>query len=115
MTPERIIVESAYALACSLPSSTIEAIAAAILMSSDGALRADISKRVAHHRYRDMALAFVDRWQNEAQDVDARTVAVALQSAAFSEQTHRDSQSVELVWTGPDSEHPTACVHVPKY
>jgi phosphatidylserine/phosphatidylglycerophosphate/cardiolipin synthase-like enzyme len=29
---------------------------------------------------------------------------VALQSAALSEQTHRDSQSVELVWTGPDTE-----------
>ncbi len=51
-----------------------------------------------------MALAFVDRWRNEANDVDGRTVAVALQSAALSEQTHRDSQSVELVWTGPDTE-----------
>ena len=29
---------------------------------------------------------------------------MALQSAALSEQTHRDSQSVELVWTGPDTE-----------
>jgi phosphatidylserine/phosphatidylglycerophosphate/cardiolipin synthase-like enzyme len=47
----------------------------------------------------------VDRWRNEAKEVDARTVAVALQSASFSEQTHRDSQSVELVWTGPDTEH----------
>jgi len=27
-----------------------------------------------------------------------------LQSAALSEQTHRDSHSVELVWTGPDTE-----------
>jgi phosphatidylserine/phosphatidylglycerophosphate/cardiolipin synthase-like enzyme len=51
-----------------------------------------------------MALAFVDRWRNEAKELDARTVAVALQSAALSEQTHRDSQSVELVWTGPDTE-----------
>jgi phosphatidylserine/phosphatidylglycerophosphate/cardiolipin synthase-like enzyme len=31
-------------------------------------------------------------------------VAVALLSAALAEQTHRDSQSVELVWTGPDTE-----------
>lgn len=104
MTPERVIVESAYALACSMPSSTVEAVAAAILTTSKGSLRTEISKRVPHHQHRDMALAFLDRWQNEASDVDGRTVAVALQSAALSEQTHRDSQSVELAWTGPDTE-----------
>ena len=104
MTPERIIVESAYALACSLPSSTVEAVATAILTCSEESLRAEISKRVAHHQHRDFALAFVDRWRNEAKELEARTVAVALQSAALSEQTHRDSQSVELVWTGPDTE-----------
>ena len=105
MTPERVVVESAYSLACSLPSSTVEAVAAAILTSTKGSLRAEISRRVPHHQHRDMALAFVDRWRSDATDVDARTVAVALQSAALSEQTHRDSQSVELVWTGPDTEH----------
>ena len=104
MTPERIIVESAYALACSLPRSIVEAVAAAILTSPEGSLRAEISKRVPHHQHRDMALAFVDRWRSEANEVDVRTVAVALQSAALSERTHRDSQSVELVWTGPDTE-----------
>ena len=104
MTPERVIVGSAYALACSLPSSTVEAVAVAILTSTEGSLRAEISKRVPHHQHRDMALAFVDRWRSEANQVDGRTVAVALQSAAYSEQTHRDSQSVELVWTGPDTE-----------
>lgn len=104
MTPERLIVESAYALACSLPSSTVEAVSAAILTYSEGSLRAEVSRRVAHHQHRDMALAFVDRWRNEAKDVDSRTVAVALQTAALSEQTHRDSHSVELVWTGPDTE-----------
>ena len=104
MTPERVIVESAYSLACSLPSSTVEAVASAIMTTTEGSLRAEISKRVPHHQHRDMALAFVDRWRSEARDVDGRMVAVALQSAALSEQTHRDSQSVELVWTGPDTE-----------
>ena len=104
MTPERVIVESAYALACSLPSSTVEAVAESILACPEGSLRAEISRRVAHHQHRDLALAFVDRWQNEVRDIDARTVAVALQSTAIAEQAHRDSQSVELVWTGPDTE-----------
>jgi len=43
----------------------------------------------------------VDRWRKEASDVDAKAVGVALQTAALMEQIHRDSQSVELVWTGP--------------
>ena len=104
MTPERAIVESAYALACSLPGSTVESVAAAILSCSEAALRAEIIKRVPHHQHRDLALAFVDRWRGEAQEVDAQAVAVALQTAALSEQNHRDSQSVELVWTGPDTD-----------
>ena len=83
MTQERVIVEAAYALACSLPSTTLEAVAAAILASSTGSLLADISKRVPHHQHRAMALTFVGRWQDEAKDVDARTVAVALQSASL--------------------------------
>ena len=44
----------------------------------------------------------MDCWRTEAADLDANVVAIALQTAAISEQRHRDSQSVELVWTGPD-------------
>jgi phosphatidylserine/phosphatidylglycerophosphate/cardiolipin synthase-like enzyme len=105
MSSEQVIVASVHALACSLPSRTVEAVAASILTCSEGSLRAEISKRVAHHQHRDLALAFVDRWKKDANDVERRTVAVALQSAALCAQTHRDSQSVELVWTGPDTDH----------
>lgn len=104
MTLERAIVESAYSLACSLPSSTVEAVADAILTCPEGSLRSEINKRVPHHQHRDLALAFVDHWRSEAHDVEARVVGIALKTAALSEQTHRDSQSVELVWTGPDTE-----------
>ncbi len=104
MTPERAIVEAAYDLACSLPRDTAEAVADAILTCSEMSLRSEIAKRVPHYQHRDLAFAFVDRWRKEANAVDARTVCVALQTAALSEQTHRDSQSVELVWTGPNTE-----------
>lgn len=104
MTKERAIVESAYALACSLPSSTAESVAGAILTCSQSLLRAEIARRVPHHQYRDLTLAFVDYWQSEAKEVDARTVGVALQTAALSEKIHRDSHSVEMVWTGPNTE-----------
>ena len=107
MTPERAIVESAYALACSLPSATAEAVATAIQTCPDATLRTEITRRVPHHQHRDLALAFVDRWRRDAGGVDSRTVAVAIQTAALSERSHRDSQSVELVWTGPETEDAT--------
>lgn len=103
MSPERRLVESAYALACSLPGGTVEALASAILACPEGSLRAEVARRIAHHQHRDLALAFVDRWREEVGEMDARTVAVALQTAAHAERAHRDSQSVEPVWTGPDA------------
>lgn len=103
MTSERVIVDIAFSLACSLPCNTIETVAEAILATPEHAMRLEIAKRVPHHHHRDLALAFVDRWKQEAFDVDCRTVAVALQAASRSIQSHRDSQSVELVWTGPDA------------
>lgn len=103
MDSYRIIVEAATGLAGVLPSSTVESVAAAILSSGSSSLKAEIGRRVPHHHHRDIALAFVDRWRHEAAHVEPNVVAVALQTAALSEQTHRDSQTVELVWTGPDT------------
>lgn len=103
MNSHRVIVEAATALASGLPTSTVEVVAGAILASGTASLKAEIAKRVPHHHHRDRALAFVDCWRTEAADLNAAVVAVALQTAALSEQKHRDSQSVELVWTGPDT------------
>lgn len=63
MTPERFIVESANVLARELPNGVVESVAEAILSCSAGSLRAEISRRIAHHHHRDLALAFVDRWR----------------------------------------------------
>ncbi|MEZ6049923.1 MAG: DISARM system phospholipase D-like protein DrmC [Planctomycetaceae bacterium] len=103
MNSHRVIVEAATALASSgLATSTLEAVAGAILTSGVPSLKAEIAKRVPDHGQRDRVLAFVDCWRTEAADLDANVVAIALQTAAVSEQKHRDSQKVELVWTGPD-------------
>ena len=104
MKPERVIAESAFALASSLPALVAEAVADAILTSPPASLRAEISKRVPHHHHRDLALGFVERWQAQLPTIDSRAVAIALQTASLAEQAHRDSQSVELVWTGPDAQ-----------
>jgi phosphatidylserine/phosphatidylglycerophosphate/cardiolipin synthase-like enzyme len=101
MDPLRAIAEAAADLAASLPAGTAESVAGAILTS--GPSRAEIARRVPHHHHRDLAYAFVDRWRHEAGDLDATAVGLALRTAVHSEQRHRDSQSVELVWTGPDT------------
>ncbi len=90
-------------LAEDLPATTALSIAEAILTIAPAVLRADIAKRVPHHHHRELALAFVDLWQREASDLSAYVVAVALHTAATSAQKHHDAQSVELVWTGPDT------------
>lgn len=104
MTPERRIIEDALELADRLPPAVAEDVADAIRTNSAGQLRAEITRRVAHHHHRDLALDFIDRWLTEAPAVDHHLVAVALQTASISERRHRESQSLELVWTGPEVE-----------
>jgi phosphatidylserine/phosphatidylglycerophosphate/cardiolipin synthase-like enzyme len=104
MTPEQSVARLAHCLAASLPISTVDAVASAILTSPAGSLRAEITKRVAHHQHRQHVLDFMDQWKAEAGGIQAQTIGVALQTAALAEQAHQDSHSVELVWTGPDCE-----------
>ena len=102
MTPEQRIIDEALELAARLPAAVTEDVADAIRTNSAGQLRAEITRRVAHHHYRDLALDFIDRWLTEAPAVDHQLVAVALQTASMSESRHRESLRLELVWTGPE-------------
>lgn len=101
MTHLQQFVEAVTTLASSLPSSTVQAVAEAIASCSQTQLRAEIAKRVPQHHQRSLVLAFLDSWQDSS--VEPSAVAFALLTAARTEQKHRASQSVELVWTGPDS------------
>ncbi|MFN9825698.1 MAG: DISARM system phospholipase D-like protein DrmC [Planctomyces sp.] len=103
MLTERQLAESAYGLACGLPGSVLESVAQAVLTTPVAMLRAEISKRVPQHHHRDLVLKFLEQWRVEGSHLSAQAVAVALQTAAISVQAHRESQSVELVWTGPDA------------
>lgn len=93
------LIEAAHTLATLLPTQAVDAVSAAVSDCVPDALLAEISKRVPHHHHRELAIAFIEKWR----EVDAKAVAVALQTAALAERSHRDSQSVELVWTGPDT------------
>jgi len=64
--------------------------------------KAGIVGRVSQPHYRSLVADFLDVWQAQATIASPEAVALALITAAHSEQVHRDQQSLELVWTGPD-------------
>lgn len=103
MTPERQLVEAAYDFASRLPQQTVDVVAEALAQMPWETLQAELTRRVPHHHHRDLSLQFVARWKSAFPHLSGQTVAIALRTAALSEQTHRSSQSVELVWTGPDT------------
>ncbi|MGO9469377.1 MAG: DISARM system phospholipase D-like protein DrmC [Isosphaeraceae bacterium] len=56
---------------------------------------------IPHAHYRNVVSQFLDHWTTHAASVTPRAVSLAILAAAQQEQTHRDRQAIELVWTGP--------------
>jgi phosphatidylserine/phosphatidylglycerophosphate/cardiolipin synthase-like enzyme len=54
--------------------------------------------------FRDATASFLDLWHSGAGSVGAEAVALALVTAARIEQDHRKEETVEIVWTGPESD-----------
>jgi phosphatidylserine/phosphatidylglycerophosphate/cardiolipin synthase-like enzyme len=102
----QLVATEAGRLASVLPSSVLQTLAEAI-QSCDPAdwswNKARIAAAISQPHYRSLAISFLDAWQSEAKIVSSEAVAVALLTAAHSEQAHQEHQSVELVWTGPDA------------
>jgi phosphatidylserine/phosphatidylglycerophosphate/cardiolipin synthase-like enzyme len=103
MKPMQRLIQEATSLAAVLPRSVVDQLAEAIISKPAASLSTEISQRIPHHQYREKALGFVTSWKTVAENVDAQIVATALWTASAAEQRHRDSQSVELVWTGPEA------------
>lgn len=104
---ENKLIEVAIQLAARLPSEMIGIVNRAILQSPGTAspqAKTRIAQDIPHRYYRDIATDFLDCWQNCAPHVSPQEVSLCLLTAAQAEQVHRQGQSVELVWTGPDVE-----------
>jgi phosphatidylserine/phosphatidylglycerophosphate/cardiolipin synthase-like enzyme len=100
-----LIAEEANRLVKLLPSSVVEAIAARLERddgSDRGALRGRLAQAVPSPHHRALVTDFLDRWHSAAAGVSPQAVAAALLTARLAEQGHREGQTVELVWTGPD-------------
>lgn len=99
-----VIVKEALHLAKNLPFSVMKGLADALQkcdLQPWATARAQIVSTIAQPAYRTFATQFLDGWQNQAPDVSAESVALALLTAAHSEQEARFRQGAELVWTGP--------------
>ena len=102
-TAHRLIAEAATKLASELPASYGDALACAV---QEG-LKGQTVEGIPHLHYRSLATSFIDLWQSQAEEVTPEAVALALRTAIHAEKVHRESQTVELVWTGPTTEgHP---------
>lgn len=100
-----LIAEAATRLACEMPAAYVESLACALQIGSTS--KALALQGIPHLHYRSMAGDFIDLWQNRATAVIPEAVALALRTAICAEKRHRESQTVELVWTGPETEaHP---------
>ena len=104
MIPARFVPEINQ-FAAQLPSEMIEKIAAALQQPAPdwARLRRQAIEIAPQPAVRDQIAAFLDRWHATAPEISGDSLALALLVAAHAEQQTHHSQSLELVWTGPDS------------
>jgi phosphatidylserine/phosphatidylglycerophosphate/cardiolipin synthase-like enzyme len=100
--PHTLIAEAAVRLASEMPQAYVEALALAI--QTGPLTKAQAVQGIPHLHYRSLAAAFIDLWQGWAAEVTPEAAALALQTALHAEKVHQEYQTVELVWTGPNTE-----------
>ena len=98
-----LVATAAARLVGELPFDTVRIVAGLIEASSDLHAASRRMAELPHPHYRKHAGTFLADCVLAAPALAPQSVALALLAAARCEKTHRDEQSVELVWTGPDA------------
>ena len=103
-TPRDVVARAAVELASVLPQPVMHAVADAVTGCDPadwGAARSGILRGVPNAPHRRLVAEFLGRWHSTADPPSPVVVAASLVTAAQSESAHRQSESAELVWTGP--------------
>jgi phosphatidylserine/phosphatidylglycerophosphate/cardiolipin synthase-like enzyme len=103
----RLLGEAANRLAKTMLATVIETLAHALGAPgvANGTLdMGRVVSGIAQPHYRSLALGFLNNWRSCASEVSAHAVAAALMAAAVAEVVHREQQSIEIVWTGPETQ-----------
>lgn len=101
----RTLAIEASLLVKRLPASVVESLAETLSGAGAGDWPSALGRAVggiAHPHHRSHVVGFLDNCRRSAGDLTPQAVAAALLTAAVNEHGHREGQSVELVWTGPD-------------
>lgn len=96
------ISAAAVRLAEELPLETARVVAQLIDASPDLVAAEARMADLPHPHFREQARRFTARIRKDVPTCSPQAVALALLTAAHAEYAHRQDQSVELVWTGPD-------------
>jgi phosphatidylserine/phosphatidylglycerophosphate/cardiolipin synthase-like enzyme len=100
------IAEAATQLANRLPYWVLMSLAEAIALHGGEdwpTAKTAILYRLPTPEFRDAAAAFLDQWHLRGNGVASPAVAAVLVTAAKSELVHRQEETVEVVWTGPEN------------
>ena len=101
-----IIAQEAQRIADTLPGDLVRTVAEAVaqLGAADGDYsRARIVNRLPTAESRARIQHLFQVWDSQAPAVSPQSLALALLTAATAEEIHHQDQTIDLVWTGPDS------------
>ena len=101
------LIAELYQLAADLPPELAEKVALILREAVPGKwneIRRQALETVSQPNLRRAILYLLNYWQTYTPDVSPESLALALQAIAYAEDRHRRSQSLELVWTGPDTQ-----------
>jgi phosphatidylserine/phosphatidylglycerophosphate/cardiolipin synthase-like enzyme len=98
------ISKAACRLAAELPPSTLQIVSRLIHGAPTLAAAKARTVELPQPDHRQLAAGFIDQCVASVPQAAPQTVALVLMTAAVADQSHRESQAVELVWTGPDVE-----------
>jgi phosphatidylserine/phosphatidylglycerophosphate/cardiolipin synthase-like enzyme len=100
------IAEAATDLAREVPAPLLDSLAELIRGCDPGrwsSSRTRMLSGVSHPHYRSLVAQFLDLWHERSPQLSPEAVALSLATAVHADQRHRDHQSVELAWTGPEA------------
>ena len=98
------IVKAIASIGAKLPVDVVEQMANLCQAHQPTDVRSRIADAIPHAGHRSLALAFVDDWLENFSNVSPLEIALALRTATHLERMKHLNQSVEMVWTGPNSE-----------
>jgi phosphatidylserine/phosphatidylglycerophosphate/cardiolipin synthase-like enzyme len=101
------LLEQIYELAKELPAQAGQPLIHVIAACSAehwAEIKRQAQGAIAHSYYRERVGNFVDLWRTLAPELEPKSLALALETAVYCMETARHEQTLELVWTGPQSD-----------